>query len=195
MNVDSRYSGRLFEVAGNFLRNAIDAKAGKIDKKLKIIELQLKKKKLDQTLSPEEEVILQTSKSISRYGVGGGVAGAFSQEQIIGSAQALAEFEDAGRELTASEAAAATALGIPQAVLGTVSEGLFAASLFKLAFRKSPLGAAQNKQKLNQKLDSQEEKILDIAARKEKGAFVTKAEDDLYKEAVNPQKDFLFKGC
>ena len=28
----------------------------------------LKKKKLDQTLSPEEEVILQTSKSISRYG-------------------------------------------------------------------------------------------------------------------------------
>ena len=104
----------------------------------------LKKKKLDQTLSPEEEVILQTSKSISRYGVGGGVAGAFSQEQIIGSAQALAEFEDAGRELTASEAAAATALGIPQAVLGTVSEGLFAASLFKLAFRKSPLGAAQN---------------------------------------------------
>ena len=150
----------------------------------------LKKKKLDQTLSPEEEVILQTSKSISRYGVGGGVAGAFSQEQIIGSAQALAEFEDAGRELTASEAAAATALGIPQAVLGTVSEGLFAASLFKLAFRKSPLGAAQNKQKLNQKLDSQEEKILDIAARKEKGAFVTKAEDDLYKKAVNPGNYF-----
>ncbi len=48
MNVDSRYSGRIFEVAGNFLRNAIDAKAGKIDKKLKMIELQLKKQKLDQ---------------------------------------------------------------------------------------------------------------------------------------------------
>ena len=43
MNVDSRYSGRIFEVAGNFLRNAIDAKSGKIDKKLKMIELQLKK--------------------------------------------------------------------------------------------------------------------------------------------------------
>ena len=38
MNVDSRYSGRIFEVAGNFLRNAIDAKSGKIDKKLKMIE-------------------------------------------------------------------------------------------------------------------------------------------------------------
>ena len=48
MNVDSRYSGRIFEVAGNFLRNAIDAKSGKIDKKLKMIELQLKKQKLDQ---------------------------------------------------------------------------------------------------------------------------------------------------
>ena len=48
MNVDSRYSGRIFEVACNFLRNAIDAKAGKIDKKLKMIELQLKKQKLDQ---------------------------------------------------------------------------------------------------------------------------------------------------
>ena len=48
MNVDSRYSGRIFEVASNFLKNAIDAKSGKIDKKLKMIELQLKKQKLDQ---------------------------------------------------------------------------------------------------------------------------------------------------
>ena len=48
MNVDSRYSGRIFEVAGNFLRNAIDAKAGKIDKKLKMVELQLKKQKIEQ---------------------------------------------------------------------------------------------------------------------------------------------------
>jgi hypothetical protein len=47
MNVDSRYSGRIFEVAGNFLRNAIDAKGSKIDKKLKMVELQLKKLKLD----------------------------------------------------------------------------------------------------------------------------------------------------
>ena len=38
MNVDSRYSGRIFEVASNFLRNAIDAKGSKIDKKLKMVE-------------------------------------------------------------------------------------------------------------------------------------------------------------
>jgi len=47
MNVDSRYSGRIFEVASNFLKNTIDAKSSKIDKKLKMVELQLKKLKLD----------------------------------------------------------------------------------------------------------------------------------------------------
>ena len=49
MNVDSRYSGRIFEVASTMLRNAIDAKGSKIDKKLKMVELQLKKLKIDKT--------------------------------------------------------------------------------------------------------------------------------------------------
>ena len=49
MNVDSRYSGRIFEVASSMLRNAIDAKSQKIDKKLHIVELQLKKLKIDKT--------------------------------------------------------------------------------------------------------------------------------------------------
>ncbi len=48
MNVEARYSGRIFEVAGGMLKNAIDAKSAKIDKKLKMIELQIKKQKLDQ---------------------------------------------------------------------------------------------------------------------------------------------------
>lgn len=48
MNVEARYSGRVFEVAASMLKNAIDAKSAKIDKKLKMIELQLKKAKLDQ---------------------------------------------------------------------------------------------------------------------------------------------------
>ena len=47
MNVEVRYSGRIFEVAGTMLRNAIDAKSQKIDKKLKAVELQLKKLKID----------------------------------------------------------------------------------------------------------------------------------------------------
>jgi hypothetical protein len=54
MNVEARYSGRVFEVAGTMLKNAIDAKAAKIDKKLKMVELQLKKQKLDQDVKTEE---------------------------------------------------------------------------------------------------------------------------------------------
>lgn len=47
MNVEVRYSGRIFEVAGTMLKNAIDAKSAKIDKKLKSVDLQLKKYKID----------------------------------------------------------------------------------------------------------------------------------------------------
>jgi hypothetical protein len=53
MNVEARYSGRVFEVASTMLKNAIDAKAAKIDKKLKMIELQIKKEKLDKETTNE----------------------------------------------------------------------------------------------------------------------------------------------
>ena len=47
MNVESRYSGRVFEVAGQMLKTTLDAKTAKLDKKLKMVELQLKKEKQD----------------------------------------------------------------------------------------------------------------------------------------------------
>lgn len=47
MNVEGRYAGRVFEVAGNMLKTSLDAKVAKLDKKLKMVELQLKKEKLD----------------------------------------------------------------------------------------------------------------------------------------------------
>jgi len=47
MNVESRYSGRIFEVAGQMLKINLDSKVAKLDKKLKMVELQLKKEKLD----------------------------------------------------------------------------------------------------------------------------------------------------
>ncbi len=47
MNIEARYAGRIFEVAGTNLKTALDAKASKVDKKLKMVELQLKKSKLD----------------------------------------------------------------------------------------------------------------------------------------------------
>ena len=53
MNVEVRYSGRIFEVAGTMLKNAVDAKSAKIDKKLKAVDLQMRKLKLDQD-SPED---------------------------------------------------------------------------------------------------------------------------------------------
>ena len=51
MNVEGRYAGRVFEVAGNMLRINLDAKVAKLDKKLKMVELQLKKEKQDKDSS------------------------------------------------------------------------------------------------------------------------------------------------
>lgn len=56
MNVEARYSGRIFEVAGGMLKNAIDAKSAKIDKKLKMVELQLKKQKQDQDTKSDDSI-------------------------------------------------------------------------------------------------------------------------------------------
>ena len=51
MNVDSRYSAELFAVAGTMLGHALTAKTTKLNKKLKMIDLQLRKLKLDQDAS------------------------------------------------------------------------------------------------------------------------------------------------
>lgn len=47
-NVDSRYAAELFAVAGTMLGHALTAKTTKLQKKLKVLELQMKKAKLDQ---------------------------------------------------------------------------------------------------------------------------------------------------
>ena len=59
MNVDSRYSGRVFEVAGQMLKTNLDAKVAKLDKKLKMVELQLKKEKLDKDGKVDGDSIVQ----------------------------------------------------------------------------------------------------------------------------------------
>jgi hypothetical protein len=51
MNVDSRFSAELFAVASTMLGHALTAKTTKLNKKLKMIDLQLKKLKLDQDTS------------------------------------------------------------------------------------------------------------------------------------------------
>jgi hypothetical protein len=58
MNVEVRYAGRIFEVAGTMMKNAIDAKSAKIDKKLKAIDLQLKKYKIDKENTTEDSDVI-----------------------------------------------------------------------------------------------------------------------------------------
>jgi hypothetical protein len=48
MQVDSRFASEIFSVASNMLGHAITAKTAKLDKKLKMIDLQMKKMKMDQ---------------------------------------------------------------------------------------------------------------------------------------------------
>ena len=58
MNVESRYSGRVFEVAGSMLKTSLDAKVAKMDKKIKMVELQLKKEKMDRDSGTGDEGML-----------------------------------------------------------------------------------------------------------------------------------------
>lgn len=54
-NVDSRYASELFNAASTMLGHAITAKTAKMNKKLKMISLQLQKAKLDQTAAKAAE--------------------------------------------------------------------------------------------------------------------------------------------
>ena len=60
MQVDSRYSSEIFNVAGTMLGHAITAKTAKVQKKLKMIELQLKKAALDHKMSEDTKELDNT---------------------------------------------------------------------------------------------------------------------------------------
>lgn len=60
MQVEARFSSEIFNSASSMLGHAITAKTAKINKKLKMIELQLKKASLDAKLSQKNEVIANT---------------------------------------------------------------------------------------------------------------------------------------
>jgi len=57
MNVEARYSGRIFEVAGQMLKTNLDSKVAKLDKKLKMVELQLKKEKQDKDATTDQNIV------------------------------------------------------------------------------------------------------------------------------------------
>ena len=55
-NVDSRYASEIFAVAGAMLGHALTAKTAKLNKKLKMVELQMKKVKLDREIQGDEPI-------------------------------------------------------------------------------------------------------------------------------------------
>lgn len=57
MNVEARYGARMFEVAAQMMNAAIVAKTNKIEKKLKMVDLQLKKLAIDKKTSKTDEPI------------------------------------------------------------------------------------------------------------------------------------------
>lgn len=57
MNVEVRYASRIFEVASSMMKNAIDAKSAKVDRKLKAVDLQLKKYKIDKNNNEDSNVL------------------------------------------------------------------------------------------------------------------------------------------
>ena len=54
MNVEARFSGHILATAGTLLGHAITAKQAKLDKKLRMVDLQLKKMRLDQANSKND---------------------------------------------------------------------------------------------------------------------------------------------
>ena len=64
-NVDDRNAGKIFEVASTMMNNAIAAKTAKLDKKLKMVELQLKAARLAQTEKKPEEESPKASEELS----------------------------------------------------------------------------------------------------------------------------------
>ncbi|CAB4133048.1 hypothetical protein UFOVP257_38 [uncultured Caudovirales phage] len=66
MNMDPRFGGVVFQTAGVLLGHAITAKTAKMDKKLKMVQLQLQKARLDHQMAKTEG---DTDKPIEGQGI------------------------------------------------------------------------------------------------------------------------------
>lgn len=55
MNVDSRLSGEIFSTSATMLKIAVDAKNNKVDKKLRLLKLQLDKMKFDRSVEKDKD--------------------------------------------------------------------------------------------------------------------------------------------
>lgn len=114
----------------------------------------------------------------------GAIAGAFAQEQFIGTSQSISEYQEAGREITRSEALMANLLGIPQAVVGTFGEVYFAKALFKGALRNTGLGLVLKKVRDGKALSPAQKALHKAWNKLESKKPTTQAERDLIKGAL-----------
>jgi len=144
-------------------------------------------------LTASERAILNEGYGYLKYMKRGGVAGAFGQEYVIGSAQSAAEFEEAGRELTPLEAYQSLLLGVPQAALGTASEVVFANALLKNALAGTPLAKLNQKVKLQGEasLTGKEAAAFDIVKKINNGTKLSADESRAIAKFVGPEKNMF----
>ena len=156
----------------------------------------LEKKARNEVLTPDENVILNEGFGYLKWAKRGGITGAFGQEYVVGSSQAASEYQEAGIDLTAAEAAQAFLLGIPQAVLGTASETIFARALLKNALKKSPLVALERKAQTmgTANLSKNEKKMYDLFQKYKKSGeeSLTESQRAVLKKYSGPQKNAFF---
>jgi hypothetical protein len=69
MNVEPRFSGVILQTAGVMLGHAITAKTAKMDKKLKMIQLQLSKAKLDHQVKKDAGKAMDEEEPIDGKGI------------------------------------------------------------------------------------------------------------------------------
>jgi len=69
MNVEARFSGTILQTAGVLLGHAITAKTAKMDKKLRMINLQLQKAKLDYQIKKDSNTKDDISQSFDGHAV------------------------------------------------------------------------------------------------------------------------------
>ena len=142
-------------------------------------------------LTPSERTILNEAYGYMKFAKRGGVAGAFGQEYVIGSSQSASEFQEAGRELTPLEAYQSLALGVPQAVLGTASEVLFANALLKTAFAGSPLAKLEKKARTKgvAALSANEKNAFNIIEKINRKEKLTPSEVGKIRKYIGPDKN------
>ena len=156
----------------------------------------IEKVKRNEALTPDEKVILDESRGYLKWAKRGGITGAFGQEYVVGSSQAASEYQEAGIDLTAAEAAQSFLLGIPQAVLGTASETIFARALLKNALKKSPLVALERKAQTlgTANLSKNEKKMYDLFQKLQKNGegSLTESQRAVLRKYSGPKKNPFF---